>query len=126
MTVSAPRDRILLEGLQFYAYHGRNPEERSLGQPFVVDLEAELDLEPAGISDDIADTVSYTNLYRAVKEVMEGRPRDLLESVAQAMAQAVLDAFSVAAVRVRVRKTRPPIKGAQLSAAGVEVYRTRS
>ena len=41
-------DRIIVEGMQFYGYHGSSPEERSLGQPFQVDLEAELDLLDAG------------------------------------------------------------------------------
>ena len=50
----------------------RNEEERVLGQPFEVDLEAELDLSAAGASDDIADSVSYTDLYRVVKRHMEG------------------------------------------------------
>ena len=64
-------DRIILDHMEFYAYHGRNPEERILGQPFVVDLEVYLDLDMAGKSDDIKETVSYADLYRLVKEEME-------------------------------------------------------
>ena len=119
------KDRIILEGMQFYAYHGRNPEERALGQPFVVDLEAEVDLKAAGDSDDIEDTVSYTDLYRAVKAQMEAPAKNLLEAVAQSIAQSILDAYPVGGVRVRVKKTRPPIKEGVLSGAGVEVYRIR-
>ena len=119
------QDRIILEGMQFYAYHGRNPEERTLGQPFLVDLEVELDLSAAGASDDVRDTVSYTDLYRAVKAEMEGPAKNLLEAVAQSIANRVLTSFPVSGVKVRVRKTSPPIKGSFLSSAGVEVYRTR-
>ncbi|MBM3925422.1 MAG: dihydroneopterin aldolase [SAR202 cluster bacterium] len=126
MPLSKQPDHILLEGMQFYAYHGRNQEERTLGQPFVVDLEAEMDLRRAGDSDDIKDTVNYTNLYHMVREVLEGPPRNLLESLAEAIAQAVLELHPVAAVRVRIKKTKPPIKGAILASAGVEVYRARS
>ncbi len=118
-------DKIILEGVQFYAYHGRNPEERTLGQPFVVDLEAEVDLRAAGESDHIGDTVSYTDLYRAVKAEMEGPAKNLLEGVAHAIAQRILDSYSVRSVRVRVKKTSPPIKDAFLSGAAVEVYRSR-
>ena len=125
MTAQPHSDRIILEGLQFYAFHGRNAEEREMGQPFVVDLEAELDLRPAGLSDRISDTISYTHLYRAVKAEMEAPPKDLLESVAESIAQRLLDSFPIQAVRVRLKKTRPPIKGAVLSAAGVELYRIR-
>lgn len=118
-------DRIILEAMSFYAYHGGGPEEQSLGQPFQVDLEAELDLAAAGSSDSRDDTVSYTHLYRVVKEVMDAEPRSLLESLAEDIAGRCLDRFPLDAVRVRVKKTRPPIKGGVLSGAAVEVYRTR-
>ena len=120
-----PLDRIVLEGMQFYGYHGGSPEERSLGQPFVVDLEAELDLGVAGRSDNLDDTVSYTLLYRLVKEVMEAESRFLLEALAEEMARRSLEHSRIQAVRVRVKKTRPPIKGGVLSGAAVEVYRTK-
>ena len=119
-------DRIILEGMQFYGYHGGTPEERSLGQPFQIDMEAELDLSIAGKSDNRDDTVSYTHLYRVVKEVLDGAPKNLLETLAEQIAQRALDSFPLAAVTVRVKKTRPPIKGAVLSGAAVEVYRGRS
>ncbi len=123
MIAVATADRIILEGMEFYGYHGHNAEERALGQPFVVDLEAEVDLKPAGLSDDIADTVNYADLYRSVKGVMEGPGRELLESLAQAIAQDVLDSHPVLGVRVRVKKPRPPIKGAILSGVAVEIHR---
>ena len=83
-------DRIILEGMQFYGYHGVNPEERVLGQRYVVDLTADLDLRRAGQSDRLEDTVSYSHIYRTVRAVMEGEPRNLLESAAQAIADRVL------------------------------------
>ena len=122
-----PSDRIILTGLQFYGFHGVNPEERRLGQPFVVDLEAELDLSVPATSDNLEDTVSYTELYRAVKAVMEGEPRNLLESVAGTIAGAVLERhLKIGAVRVRVQKPRPPIKGSVIEVAAVEIYRSRA
>lgn len=121
-----PADRIFLEGMHFYGYHGGNVEERQLGQPFQVHLEAELDLTAPGKSDDLADTISYTHLYRAVKQVMEGPPRNLLEAAAEDIASAILSSFPVSGVRVRVKKTRSPIKEAHLESAGVEIYRTRA
>ncbi len=120
-------DRIILTGLQFYGFHGVNPEERSLGQHFIVDLEAELELSIPAASDRLEDTVSYTQLYRAVKEVMEGEPRNLLEAAAGAIAARVLDRNpQVNGVRVRVQKPRPPIKGSVIESAAVEIYRSRS
>ena len=118
-------DRIVLEGMQFYAYHGAIREERSLGQPFLVDLEAELDLSIPGTTDDRDDTVSYTHLYRVVKEVMEGEPKNLLETLAESIAGRALDDFPLQAVKVKVTKTRPPIKGAVITGAAVEIYRAK-
>jgi len=125
-TDDAKHDRIILRGMRFYAYHGVNVEERTLGQPFEVDLEAELDLSIPGMSDRREDTVSYTHLYRKVREVMEGPSRNLLEALAEAIAHGVLEGYPVKAVRVQVKKTRPPIKGAFLASAGVEIYRQRA
>ncbi len=121
-----PSDRIILEGMMFYAYHGSSPEERSIGQPFQVDAEAELDLSIAAKSDSRDDTVSYTHIYRVVRDVIEGEPRNLLEAVAEEIARRALDSFPILAVRVKVKKTRPPIKGAVVSGAAVEIYRSRT
>ncbi len=121
-----PADRIILTGMQFYGFHGVNPEERSLGQPFIVDLDAELDLSAASESDRLPDTVSYTALYRVVKSVMEGEPRNLLEAAAGAIAGRVLEQHtSVVGIRIRVQKPRPPIKGSVIESAAVEIYRVR-
>ena len=112
--------------MQFYGFHGVNPEERSLGQPFVLDLEVELDLRPAAASDRLADTVSYTELYRAAKDVMEGKPRNLLEAAAGSIASRVLEQHpEVCSVSVRVQKPRPPIRGSVIESAAVEICRRR-
>lgn len=121
-----PADRIILTGMQFYGFHGVNPEERQLGQPFTVDLEAELDLQAAGASDNLSDTVSYTHLYRAVQAVIEGPPRQLLEAAAGAIAADLLAQHPlIDAVRVRVHKPRPPIRGSVIASAAIEIHRTR-
>ncbi len=119
-------DRILIQGMQFYSYHGGSREERTLGQPFQVDLEVEKDLAPAGKSDRLEDTVSYAHIYRVVRDVMAGETMELLEALAQAIAIRSLEAFPIDSIRVRITKTRPPIKGAVLSGAAVEIYRTKA
>ena len=119
-------DRIILEGMHFYGYHGDNAEERRLGQPFQVDLEVEMDLDLAGKSDLLQDTVNYAQLYQDVKEVMEGRPRNLLEALTDSIANLVLNSYPVMNVRVLVRKTRPPIGGGLLTSVGVEIFRSRN
>lgn len=57
-------DKLMLRGLKFHGYHGVNPEERKLGQKFLVDVDAWMDLRLAGKSDCLSDTVSYTDIYR--------------------------------------------------------------
>ena len=118
-------DTIRLTGMRFYAFHGNSPEERALGQRFLVDLEVQADLSRPGQSDDLRDTVNYAHLYGAVREVLEGTPRNLLEAVAEAIAARVLSEFPVASVRVRVEKLSPPITGAVLAGASVELSRHR-
>ena len=122
---SHPSDRIILEGMQFYGFHGANPEERALGQPYLVDLSVELDLTRPAVSDQLEDTVNYAHLYRAVRDVVEGDSQNLLESTAQRIVDRVLSEFPVKAVQVRVKKPRPPIRGSVIDHAAVEIYRTR-
>ena len=118
-------DRIILEGMRFYGFHGVNPEERVLGQEYLVDLTVELDLGRAGRTDRLEDTISYTRIYRAVKDVMEGDSRNLLEAAAQAIADRVLSEFPVESVGVRVMKPHPPIRGSVIESATVEIFRRR-
>ncbi|MBI4236084.1 MAG: dihydroneopterin aldolase [Chloroflexi bacterium] len=118
-------DRIGLEGMVFYGYHGDHEEERRLGQRFVVDVELGLDLSRPGASDRLEDTLDYGEAYRTVKAIMEGPSHHLLESLAEAIAQGLLAALAAQEVRVRVSKPSVPLKG-PLQRAWVEVVRQRS
>lgn len=121
-----PADRIILSGIQFYGYHGVNPEEKALGQSYIVDLTAEMDLTKPGRSDNLDDTVSYTRMYRLAREVMEGSSRNLLESLAQTLADRLLAELPIAAVQVTVKKPHPPVKGSAIDYAAVTLYRRRA
>ena len=118
-------DRIVLEGMRFYGFHGVNPEERVLGQEYLVDLAVEMDLAKAGASDRLEDTISYAHIYRAVRDVMEGEPRNLLEAAAQSVADRILAEFPVNSVAIRVKKPHPPIRGSVIESATVEIFRRR-
>ena len=121
----AKTDRIVLEGMRFYGFHGVNPEERVLGQEYLVDLAVEMDLTQAGASDRLEDTISYAHIYRAVRDVMEGEPRNLLEAAAQSVADRILSDFPVDSVSIRVKKPPPPIRGSVIENATVEIFRRR-
>lgn len=116
-------DKIIVQGMTFWGYHGVNPEERTQGQRFVVDLELAMDLAPAGTSDDLGQTASYAAAYRVAKEVVEGEPLNLIEAVAERLAAALLERFPLESVRVRVRKPWAPVKGSVLDTVAVEVVR---
>jgi dihydroneopterin aldolase len=116
-------DRLLLEGMVFFGRHGATAAERELGARFTVDVELSADLRAAGRSDRAADTVDYAQVYETVREVVEGEPRSLLESVAQRIAERVLAFDHVEQATVRVQK-RPPLDG-EFRAFGVEVTRSR-
>lgn len=115
-------DRVLIEGLTFFGYHGVRPEEQRLGQKFRVDVELTLDLGRAAASDRVADTVNYEEICRLVLEVGKGRRCNLVETLAERIAAVLLKAFPAQEVLVRVKKTSPPFDGT-LTAVGVEIRR---
>ena len=84
-------------------------EERERAQPFEVDLEIEADLQAAGRSDDLDDTIDYGRLTELAVTVIERETPLLLERTAQRIADEILGVGGVEAVTVTVRKLRPPI-----------------
>lgn len=118
-------DKIFVNKMDFYGYHGVFPEETRLGQRFTVDLTVMLDLKKAGETDDLEHSVNYAELYRICKEVVEGQPFKLVEAVAEKIAAELLGAFGmIEEVTVKVIKPDPPIPGHYQSVA-VEMTRRR-
>lgn len=118
-------DKIHVNQMEFYGYHGVFPEETKLGQRFVVDLTVELDLSKAGKSDNLEESINYADLYQVCKEIVEGKPFKLVEAVAEKIASTILGRFSlVEACHVKVIKPDPPIPGHYKSVA-VEITRSR-
>jgi len=119
-------DRILLAQMEFFGRHGVSDAERAEPQQIDVDVELEVDLAPAGKSDDLADTVNYSRVFDACRDIVEERSFKLLEAIAEAIAVRVLADFAgVMTVTVRVRKPGVPIDG-RLDYAGVAIERRRT
>lgn len=119
-------DRILLEGMVFFGRHGTRPEEQALGQRFVVDIELRCDLRAAGLSDDLSLTVDYSEVYRQAREIVEGPPFGLTETVAERIAAAVLERHAlVESVRVKVSKPNVRLDDTVLAGSAVEIVRRR-
>jgi dihydroneopterin aldolase len=105
-------DRVTLQGMRFLGRHGVQLEERMEPQPFEVDVILRGDLSKPASSDDLADTVDYSAVFKLVGQVVEGRSFRLIEALAGAIAEAVLATHPVDDVEVRVRKPKAPLPGA--------------
>lgn len=118
-------DKIYVNKMEFYGYHGVFPEENRLGQRFIVDLAVSVDLSMAGKTDELEFSVNYGELYQVCREVVEGKPYKLVEAVAEKIAVSILSSFPlVNDVTVKVVKPDPPIPGHYKSVA-VEITRGR-
>lgn len=131
-------DKLVLKGLKFYGYHGAIPEENTLGQMFIVDIDAWVSLKKAGLSDNLDDTISYVDIFRLAllsiplrlyktsriqtiwwfmsnyiicsiaKEIVEGPPLNLLEAVAERIASRTLEKFPQVTA-VQVKLCKPNV-----------------
>jgi 7,8-dihydroneopterin aldolase/epimerase/oxygenase len=119
-------DRILLTDMVFHGRHGTLQAEHELGQPFVVSVELRLDLRPAGTSDDLTKTVDYSEVHRMARDIVEGPPVQLTETLAQRIAAGTLDEHpEVEAVKVRVAKPHVRLGDTVLAGSAVEIVRRR-
>ena len=115
---------ITLERMLFYAHHGCFSEEQAIGTRFSIDLTYQTDTTRAQLSDNIADTVSYLDVYQTVKREMN-QPSHLLEHVGQRICEAVLKEYpAIDSVSVKVSKLAPPL-GGQLNAVTIEITKGR-
>ena len=117
-------DRIHLRGVEAFGHHGVLPDEKRDGQPFVVDVVMELDLARAGGSDALDDTVSYAEIAGEVVARITGPSFDLIERLAEVVADDVLRHRLVDAATVTVHKPQAPV-GHPFTDVAVEVHRTR-
>lgn len=103
-------DEMAVLGIECHGHHGVFEFERREGQTFVIDLVLGLDTAAAAASDDLRDTVDYGSLVAAVKNAVEKDPVDLIETLAQRIADVCLLDDRVEWVRVTVHKPEAPIE----------------
>jgi len=117
------KQKVSLEGMRFFAYHGFYPEEQLLGTEFLIDVDTELEVFGAG-EDEISNTVNYEKLFQIVSIEMK-TPRKLLETVAHAILEQIRHEFlAVKNIRVTIRKMHPPL-GGDVRNSSVEVTYNR-
>ena len=117
-------DRVVIQDMVFMGRHGVLEQEQRVAQPFHVDVELALDLQPAGLDDDLARTVDYGLVFETCRSIVESTRFALIEAVAEAIAHELLADFAIDEVTVRVRKPNAPIEGT-FAYAGVEITRRR-
>jgi 7,8-dihydroneopterin aldolase/epimerase/oxygenase len=118
-------DRMFLEGMVFSGTHGVYEEEHLHPQPFEVDVELMLNLQPAGLSDDLEQTIDYGRVFETCREIVETTRFDLIEALAEAIAHELLANYPAEEVSIRI--TKPDVQlGGTFRAAGVQIRRRRT
>ena len=115
---------IFLENVRFYSYHGVAPQETAIGNEFIINLRLKTDFGKATETDEVEDTVSYADIYAALKEEME-LPSKLLEHVCGRIVKRLFrDSRKIREIEIKLAKRNPPM-GADIDSAGVEMHCTR-
>lgn len=118
-------DKMYVNEMTFYGYHGVFAEETKLGQRFIVDIVASLCLEEAGQQDDLTKSVNYAELYQLSQQIVEGPPVKLIETLGERIATEALEKHPLLQeITVKITKPDPPIPGYYRSVA-IEVTRRR-
>ena len=112
---------ISLKNLRFHAYHGVLPQERTVGNDYVVNIRLTYDFSHAMATDQLSDTVNYAEVYALVRQEMLV-PSQLLEHVAGRIGKRLLNAYpQTRELQVDIDKLNPPF-GADCDAAGVSIH----
>lgn len=118
-------DKIIVKNLKLFCYHGVNPEEKEDGQNFCFDIEAGVDLTKPCLTDNVDDTVSYAKIIKTVRRVAQSEKNDLLERVAQRVADELFIEFDkIISLVITLKKPEAPIK-ADFEYVAVTIERTR-
>lgn len=117
-------DKIIMQEMAFYGYHGVLPTEKIQGQKFLVSIEINLDLARAGKTDNLGDTLNYADIYQEVRGIVKGKSFNLLEALAQEIARKILLQEVVQGIRVLIKKPWAPLPG-NLDFVGVEIWREK-
>ena len=120
------RDRISIQRIGIFAYHGIYEEEGRLGQRFYVSIDAWLDLAPAGLADDLGKSVSYAEIAQQVQEIAVGNRYNIIEALAEAIAGELMRNFPrIDEIAVTVEKPNAAV-AAILDSIFVTIHRSRA
>ena len=116
--------KIILENMEFHAFHGCLEFEQQLGNTFLVSLSMEINTEKAGKTDNLEDTLNYQLIYDVVKEQMEIQSK-LIEHVGQRILDSIFEQFpQIEELNVKLSKLNPPL-GGKVERVTIEFIRKR-
>lgn len=105
-------DKIYINGIKTYGYHGAIQEERVLGQYFITDIVLYIDLTAASETDDLNETVHYGEVYNLAEEIIKGEPVSLIERLAGKINAELFDRYDkIVEIETTIKKPNPPIDG---------------
>jgi dihydroneopterin aldolase len=115
--------KIVIEEMEFYAFHGHYQEEQIVGNRFLVDLELEADLTAPAGSDNLKDAVNYQKAYQIIKNEMRRTKSKLLENIGKRILDALFaEMKGIEKATIRIRKLNPPL-GGPIKSVGIEMSR---
>ena len=116
--------KIILENMEFHARHGVLHHEKSFGNTFIVNLEMDVDITKAGLTDRLEDTLNYQEVYDFIKQMMD-IPSELLEHIAHNMAAKLMIQFeTIQKLTLKITKLNPPL-GGKVGSVSVELEKIR-
>ena len=117
--------KIIIEAMEFYAFHGHYQEEQIVGNRFLVDLEMEAELSAPARSDMLNDAVNYQQAYQIIKNEMRRTKSNLLENIGKRILDALYaDMDGIDEATIRIRKLNPPM-GGPIKSVGITMSRKK-
>ena len=117
--------KIVIEEMEFYAFHGHYQEEQIVGNRFLVDLEMDADLTAAAGSDSLNDAVNYQQAYQIIKNEMRRTKSNLLENIGKRILDALYaEMEGIEKATIRIRKLNPPM-GGPIKSVGIKMSRKK-
>ena len=117
--------KIVIEEMEFYAFHGHYQEEQIVGNRFLVDLEMEADLTEPASSDNLKDAVNYQQAYQIIKNEMRRTKSNLLENIGKRILDALyVEMNGIKKATIRIRKLNPPM-GGPIKSVGIKMSRKK-
>ncbi len=115
---------IILENMEFHAFHGCMEHEKNIGNTFLVTVKINIDTTQAGISDNLEDTLNYQLIYNVIRTQMEIRS-NLIEHLARRIVDAVMEQFDqIKSLKLKLTKLNPPL-GAKVESVSIKLESKR-